>query len=236
MNIGGLQKTTLIDFPGKLASTIFTKGCNLRCSYCHNADLVLGNNLTRDFSEEEIFNFLEKRKNILDAVCISGGEPLMQEKILEFLYQVKKMGYLIKVDTNGFYPIKLKELIKSELVDYLAMDVKHSAENYEKAVGIKDIDLNKINESIEILQTNQIPFEFRTTAVKGIHTERDFIKIGNWLKGPYQFFLQNYENSGDILASRLNSKHSLKSFTKKELESFLALLIKDLPKAQIRYV
>lgn len=235
IKIGGLQKTTMIDFPGKVASTIFTKGCNLRCPYCHNSILVLGGDKEEEISEKEILKFLGKRKGVLDGVCISGGEPLIHKDIVDFIIKIKEMGYLIKLDTNGFFPEKLSEFIRGGLIDYIAMDIKSSPKNYWKAAGVNKLDLSKIDKSIEILKTNEIPFEFRTTAVKGIHSISDFTTIAKWLKSPHLYYIQNYENTGDTIALRTKTNRDLESFTKEELESFLSVVKEDVPNAQIRY-
>lgn len=233
--IGGLQKTTMIDFPGKVACTIFTKGCNLRCPYCHNSILVLGGDNELTISEDEVFAFLRKRKAVLDGVCISGGEPLMHKGLVDFIGKIKEMEYLVKLDTNGFFPTKLKDLINKGLVDYVAMDIKNSPNNYGQAAGVSKLDIKKIHDSIEILKTSQIPFEFRTTAVKGIHTEKDFASIAKWIEGPYLYFIQNYENSGETIATRTNETIKMESFTKEELKTFLELIKEKVPNAKIRY-
>ncbi len=232
--IGGLQKTTLIDFPGKLACTIFTKGCNLKCPYCHNSSLVLQENNKANISEDEVFKFLRKRRGVLEGVCISGGEPLIHNNLADFMVKIKEMGYFIKLDTNGFFPIKLSELIREGLLDYVAMDIKNSPDHYEKVTGLNHLDIRKINESIKILKTKQIPFEFRTTAVKGIHTISDFVSIGRWIPGSHRYYIQNYVHSADTIASKTKVNKHLETFSKKELEIFLDLLKKTIPNAKIR--
>lgn len=234
VDIGGLQKTTILDFPGKIACTVFTKGCKFRCPYCHNSSLVIYTEENTEIPEENFFSFLEKRKGILEGVCISGGEPLLQEGIEEWIRKIKEMGYLVKLDTNGYYPKKLKELIEKDLIDYVAMDIKSSPKNYAKAVGLNLVDLEKIEESIKILKTNMILFEFRTTVVKGIHEIDDFIDIGRWIKGPYKYYLQNYKESEDVLAFKIKEKEKLQSFSKEELGKILEIFKKNLPNTEIR--
>ena len=233
--IAGLQKTTTIDFPGKLACTVFTRGCNFRCPYCHNSTLVLDEKNKDDISKDEFIAFLKKRKGVLDGVCISGGEPLMHENLIDLIIKIKEMGYLVKLDTNGSIPKKLRDLISKGLIDYVAMDIKNSPENYVKAIGLNYVDIKNINESIELLKTNQVPFEFRTTAVKGIHDIEDLASISRWIQGEQQYYIQNYENSGDTIASRVKISQELESFTKNELESFLEVLKVKVPNACIRY-
>lgn len=234
--IGGLHKTTMIDFSGKVACTVFTKGCNFRCPYCHNSVLVLEENSVNNVSEDEIMRFLKKRMGILDGVCISGGEPLMHKNIINFIIKIKEMGYLVKLDTNGSFPQNLRELIKNSLVDYIAMDIKNSPENYSKAIGVNYFSIEEINESIKLLKTNQVPFEFRTTVVKGIHEIEDFVSIARWIKGTQPYYLQNYEDSGDTIASKFRTNKYLESFTKKELEIILDELKERVPNTQIRYI
>lgn len=234
IEIGGLQKTTTIDYPEKLASTIFTQGCNLRCPYCHNSKLVLDRQKENLIPEEEVIAFLKKRKNILQGVCISGGEPLKQKKLLDFISKVKELGYLVKLDTNGFYPIKLEKLIEDGLLDYIAMDIKSSADKYALATGVDKVDIKKVNQSIKLLQRNQVTYEFRTTAVKGIHTLEDFEKIALWIEASPRYYIQNFVDSADILSFRREPKTSLEPFSKEELEEILQVVKKRLPQAQIR--
>lgn len=191
MILKGLQKTTLLDFPEKLACTVFTGGCNMRCPFCHNASLVVSPNENSDISEKEFFDFLAKRKNILDGVCITGGEPLLQKDIEAFMKKIKDMGFALKLDTNGAFPDRLKSLIDKGLVDYVAMDIKNSKEKYSMTAGI-DIDISKISESISLLLECNIPFEFRTTVVKELHSHDDLVAISEWISGAKAYFLQSF--------------------------------------------
>lgn len=203
MLLGGLQKLTLIDYPEKLACTVFTLGCNFRCQFCHNPELILVSENSPRLTEREFFKFLKKRIGKLDGVCITGGEPAIQDDIIKFIKKIKKLGFLVKLDTNGIRPDIIKELISEKLIDYIAMDIKAPLglksqtpstkfqTKYESVIGVK-IDLEKIKESVSIIMSSQIEYEFRTTAVPGIHTEEDFVEIGKWLKGARAFYLQEY--------------------------------------------
>ena len=203
MKISGLQKLTLLDFPGKIACTVFTSGCNFRCPFCHNASLVNGSN-KENISEEEFFDFLDKRKGILEGVCITGGEPTLQKDLKDFIIKVKSMGFLVKLDTNGYKPELLSDLIDSNLLDYVAMDIKNSKEKYGLTVDIENFDLAPILKSIDILINSKIEYEFRTTVVKELHNESDIIKISEWIKNSKKYFLQGFIDSGDILNGSFN--------------------------------
>ena len=210
MLIKGLQKTTLIDYPGKIACTIFLFGCNFRCGYCHNPELVT---TPEDFSysEDEILDFLERRKKYLDGICITGGEPLMNID-LEFLKKIKSMGYKIKLDTNGSFPNKLRKLIEEKLVDYIAMDIKASRENYEKVVNSKVL-IEKIEESIKIISNFQ-EHEFRTTIVEKFHDTEEIKKIILWLNEisegkVLKYYFQGFKNSGKLLNPEFSSEKNI---------------------------
>jgi len=204
MKIGGLQKLTLLDFPGHTACTVFTVGCNLRCPFCHNSDLVFGNVDTKYCTEDDVFSLLEKRKGVLDGVCITGGEPLLNGDIVDFISDIKSKGFSVKLDTNGFLPHKLKELIEKKLLDYVAMDIKNSEEKYGITVGIDKIDISGVKESIKLLNTSGIDHEFRTTAVKEFHTTDDFVKIAEMIKGADKYFIQNFVDSGKNICEGLH--------------------------------
>ena len=202
MHISGLQKLAMVDFPGKLAATVFTGGCNLRCPFCHNALLV--NRLAENpetHSVEEILDFLKRRKGLLDGVVLSGGEPLMQNDAAEFLEQVRSLGYAVKLDTNGCYPDALEEILKRKLVDYVAMDIKNSREKYGITVGIPNFDVTPIEQSAALLKNSGIDFEFRTTVVKEFHTAQDIVSIGQWLAGSPRYYLQQFVDSGDLVGT-----------------------------------
>ena len=201
MFFAGFQKLTLLDYPGKVACILFTNGCNFRCPFCHNASLVRAQD-GADISDDEVLEFLKKRQGILEGVCISGGEPLIHNELKDFIREVKKLGYPVKLDTNGSFPQKLRELIGEGLVDYVAMDVKNSFEKYNETTGI-NADIDSVKESIEILINGNIDYEFRTTLVSGFHTPKDMQSIGEMIKGTKKYYLQNFADSGDILCPGL---------------------------------
>ncbi len=198
MLIGGVQKFSLIDYPGKIVATIFTVGCNFRCPFCHNPELVLTSQIKNQpkFSEIEFFNFLNSRKGFLDGVCITGGEPTIHNDLIDFLKRIKEKGYLVKLDSNGSRPNVLQRLLDNNLVDYLAMDIKTSKDKYSRATGVK-IDLDKIEKSIALAR--QFPkYEFRTTVVPKIVEENDILKISQWLTGSNLYVLQQYHTNKTI--------------------------------------
>ena len=204
MQIHGLNKTTLLDYPEHIAATVFTGGCNFRCPFCHNGDLVLRAKEVPLIPEEEVFAYLEKRKGILEGVCVTGGEPTLQKDLNAFIRKVKKLGYLVKLDTNGYRPEVLRELLEEGMLDYVAMDVKASLQNYGRAVGspaaATAFDTSPIEESIRLLKKNSIPYEFRTTVVKGIHTEEEFEEIGRLLSGCRVYYIQSYRHNENVIA------------------------------------
>lgn len=226
MIIKGIQKLTLLDFPGRVACTIFTAGCNFRCPFCHNASLVVKNGIDV-IPEEEIFDFLDKRRGRLSGVCISGGEPTLQPDLIPFIRRIREMGYAIKLDTNGYRPDVVKELIDGGLVNYIAMDIKTSRERYFAVAGV-DIDVAKIEESAALVMQSGIDYEFRTTVVKELHSEADFTNIGNWLSGAEKFFLQGFIDSGDCISGGLHG------YDKNELLDLLNVLKVKIPSAKIR--
>ncbi len=228
MKLKGLQKLTLLDFPGKVACTVFTGGCNFRCPFCHNSDLVLNPAKTPDISEDEILSFLKKRCGLLDGICISGGEPLLQSDIEAFICEVRRMGYLIKLDTNGSFPERLERLIGQGLIDYAAMDIKSSPEGYPKLIGIENFDIAPIVESAKLLMEGRIPYEFRTTVVSPLHKPEDFEQIGRWLHGDSQYFLQAFVDSGSIIADGLSA------YDESEMHRLLEIVKKHLPSASLR--
>lgn len=200
MKIGGFQKTSLLDYPEEISAIIWTVGCNFNCPFCYNKDIVDGK--VDLISEEEILDFLEKRKGLITGLVISGGEPLMQKDIVSFTSKVKKMGYLIKIDTNGMFPDKLKELIDKKLVDYIAMDLKAPCSKYNKLAG-KNIDCKKIKKSIKIIKESNIDYEFKTTFVPELLKKEDIIEIGKELKNSNRFYLQQFKNDVPLLSENL---------------------------------
>lgn len=202
MHIRGLQKLTALDFPDRLAATIFTGGCNLRCPFCHNASLVLRQD--EELKEDDILSFLKKRQGVLDGVCITGGEPLLQPDIADFIKKIKELGFLVKLDTNGAYPEKLKELISQSLIDYVAMDIKNSPQKYPLTCGFKDKPFEEFflpfKKSINILLEGKVDYEFRTTVVKELHTVADIEAAGAEITGAKRWFLQCFKDSGDTIS------------------------------------
>ncbi|MBU3941818.1 MAG: anaerobic ribonucleoside-triphosphate reductase activating protein, partial [Nanoarchaeota archaeon] len=180
MQIAGLQKLTLIDYPDKIACTIFLFGCNFRCGFCHNPELVLSDKPKKEYKEKKILDFLRQRKKYLDAICITGGEPLINFDLPELLKKIKGLGFLVKLDTNGSNPKRLKELISKKLVDYIAMDIKADKDNYNVLAEVK-IDINQIEESIKLIINSGLDYEFRTTVIKGYHDAEKLRKIGEWI-------------------------------------------------------
>jgi pyruvate formate lyase activating enzyme len=214
MNIGGYQKLTLIDYPGRLASTVFTVGCSFRCPFCHNPELVENGawNVEHNDIEKEFFKHLEKRKGILDGVCITGGEPTIQGDILEFIIKIKELGYAVKLDSNGTRPDILKKAIDQKIVDFIAMDIKNQPKKYLATAGVAEVGnknihslLERIKLSVDLVMNSRIPYEFRTTAVPGIHTERDFLEIAEWIDGARSYWLQRYQEK-KILDPNLKKK------------------------------
>lgn len=224
MKIGGLQKLTLLDYPGKTACTVFLQGCNFRCPYCHNGGLVLPTEEDELLDEEEFFEFLKKRVKILDGVCVTGGEPLLQKEIIPFLQRIKSFGYEIKLDTNGSFPEKLKEICEMGLIDYVAMDIKHVPEKYPKAIGCQNISMDTICSSVEYLMSGSVDYEFRTTLVKGIHNPEDMDGIAEWIQGARRYFLQNFKDSGNLVGGNTQNI-TMDSFTESELTEFLSKTI-----------
>ena len=218
MKICGLQKTTLLDFPGRVACTIFTGGCNFRCPFCHNSEL-LGSKAYEDYTEEEIFAFLNKRKGILEGVCITGGEPTLQPDLEDFIRRVRSLGLAVKLDTNGYKPDLLKDLCEKGLLDYVAMDIKAARDHYAEVAGAPGLAMEYIDESIEFLLTGSVPYEFRTTVVRGLHTADDFSKIGPWIKGCPRYYLQCFTESGQVLVPGVYS-----DFTRDEMMVFADLV------------
>lgn len=201
MKISGLQKLTLLDFPGKTAATVFLSGCNMRCPFCHNSRLVEG----RDFEEipeEELFRYLEKRAGLLDGVCVTGGEPLLREGLRDFLLKIRSLGYLVKLDTNGSLPERLEGVL--DAVDYVAMDIKNTPEKYPQTVGIDGFDVSPILRSVELLKSSGVEHEFRTTLVAELHTPDDVEKIAEWLGAGERYFLQKFVDSGELLSGGLS--------------------------------
>ena len=203
MIINGFLKMTLLDYPQHVACTVFTGGCNMRCPFCHNASLVTKTEQSERIPCEEIFDFLKKRQGLLDGVAITGGEPLMQNDIEDFIGEVRNLGYKIKLDTNGTFPQKLENLIKKEYVDYVAMDIKNCPERYAETIGCKEFDITSVNESRLILLSGIVDYEFRTTVVKQFHDSESIENAAKWIKGAKRYFLQAFKDGGDLIGEGL---------------------------------
>ena len=228
MNICGYQKTTLLDYPGHVAATIFTGGCNFCCPFCHNSDLVVNPTMSPCISQEEIFAFLKKRKNVLSGICITGGEPTLQTNLSEFIKKVRSLGYKIKLDTNGYRPDVISSLLEDNLLDYIAMDIKAELSNYAKVSGIPNLDTSKIKESISIIENSGIDYEFRTTVVKELHSQEDFLEISEMLSSSSPYFIQSFKDSGNILTPGLSSCDT------ETLNQYLAIVKNKLPFSSLR--
>ena len=195
----GFQKMTMLDFPGYVACTVFTPGCNFRCPFCHNSLLVTRMNDSEIYTEEDILSYLRKRQGVIDGICISGGEPLMHDDIFDFVKKVKELGFLVKIDTNGSFPEKLQKLIASGNIDYVAMDIKNSPEKYAETVAVPDFDFEPVRKSVQLLLEGNVKYEFRTTVVKEFHTPQDMVFTGELIKGADRYFLQHFiESEGNI--------------------------------------
>ena len=227
MNIGGLQKLTLLDYPEHTACTVFLNGCNFRCPFCYNSSLLSLKQESNQIPEEEFFSFLATRKNKLDGVAISGGEPLLQKDIISFIQKIKKMGFLVKLDTNGSFPELLQYLIHHHLVDYVAMDIKNSFEKYNMTAQCL-CDLEKIKKSIHLLLENKVDYEFRTTIVKEFHEITDFDHIGKMIYGAKRYYLQCFQNKESVLTP------SLHALEKEDLIKCLKVVQKYIPQVQLR--
>lgn len=199
MVIQGLQKLTLLDFPGHTACTVFTAGCNFRCPFCHNASLVTHVDAPPACTEAEFFSFLSKRQGLLDGVAVTGGEPLLQKDIIPFLEKIRALGFAVKLDTNGSRPEVLKEIVGVGLVDYVAMDIKNTKEKYPLTAGVDGALLEAVEESIDFLLENHVDYEFRTTLVKNFHTKEDIAAVAKRLQGAKRWFLQSFKDSGDLI-------------------------------------
>ena len=230
MEIHGFAKTTLLDYPKHVAATVFFGGCNFRCPFCHNGDLVLRPGKVPTIAEEEVLSYLKKRQGILEGVCITGGEPTLQPDLETFIRKLKELGYLVKLDTNGYRPEVLSSLLEKGLLDYVAMDIKNSREKYAMTVGKSNIEIANIESSVKLLLQGNIPYEFRTTVVRELHTSDDMKKIGAWIQGAQGYFLQNYVESEKVISPGFTS------CSKDELVQMQILLRAYVPNTHIRGV
>lgn len=230
MTICGLQKLTLLDYPGLVACTVFTGGCNLCCPFCQNAALISCPGKGGTVPEEAVLAFLQKRRGVLDGVCVTGGEPLLQPDLAMFLQQVKALGYAVKLDTNGCFPRQLKALVSRRLVDYVAMDVKSAPERYAQAVGMAEFDFSVVRESMDFLLADHVDYEFRTTVVRGLHDEGVLRDAARSIRGAKRYFLQKFVASGSLVGGGLSA------FSDEEMRRFLDAVSPDVETAALRGV
>ena len=229
MNIHGLQKVTLLDFPGCVACTVFTAGCNFRCPFCHNASLVLPELFPEPVREEDFFAFLQKRQGILDGVAVTGGEPLLHPEMPDFLQKIQDMGFKVKLDTNGSFPERLRKVVEAGLVNRVAMDIKNAPEKYPKSVGVPHFDVTPIRESAAFLMEGRVPFEFRTTVVRPLHQREDFAAIGEWIAGDEPYYLQSFTDSGELI-----SGEALSAWDAETLQTFADTVKPFVPHTYLR--
>ena len=227
MNIHGLQKMTLLDFPGAVACTVFLGGCDFRCPYCHNAEL-LDPNFPPLMDETELLAFLKKRQGLLDGVCITGGEPLLRQELPTLLGEIRALGYKIKLDTNGAHPAQLRRILDAGLADYVAMDIKNSPERYAETIGRAQFDVAPIRESVRLLMAGDTDYEFRTTVVAELHGEEDIRAIGRWIAGARRCFLQPFTDRETVPLAGLSAP------TQAQLDRFLAIAREFVPETQLR--
>jgi pyruvate formate lyase activating enzyme len=230
VQIHGFNKTTLLDYPKHLACTIFLGNCNFRCPFCHNKGLVICPESQPTISETFVIDYLKKRRNIVEGVCITGGEPTLSPDLYDFILKIKELGYNVKLDTNGYRPDVLNRLLSQKMLDYVAMDIKASPENYPLLAGKGSLDINKIQESIDLIMSSGISYEFRTTLVKELHTQEDILSIGKWLKGCDSYYLQSYRDGEEVI------QPGFTGFTKNELLDFQKTLQKYIRTVEIRGV
>jgi len=235
MKIAGIQKLTLLDFPGHTACTVFLPGCNMRCGYCHNQELVLPEQIKEIadslIEESAFFNFLEKRKGLLDGVCITGGEPTLHQKLPEFIKKIKTTGFKVKLDSNGTNFEMLNKLIETNLLDYIAMDIKTSLEKYQELTKIPETHIENIKKSKKLIMNSKIDYEFRTTIVKETHSEKEISLITDFIKGAKKYFLQNFQNKGGCIDPKFNN---YQNFSEEELEKLKTLASKKVKYCGVR--
>ena len=229
MDVSGLQKLTLLDYPGRVACTIFTGGCNLRCPFCHNASLALPERERDVISHEELLAFLRKRRGVLDGVAVTGGEPLLHAGLEGLLAEIKELGFAVKLDTNGSFPEKLRRIVEAGLADRVAMDVKASKERYPLVTGVPGLDIGPIEESVSYLMGCGVDYEFRTTAVKGLHVTADFEGIARWIAAAREYYIQCFKDSGDLIAAQ-----GLSDFSGEEMKALADIVRPFVPSVKLR--
>lgn len=230
MKIIGFEKLTLVDYPEKVAAILFTGGCNMRCPYCHNGELVLHPDLFPPFFDDEIFSYLKKRKGVLDAVVISGGEPTLQSGLKEYVKKIKDTGLLVKLDTNGTRPDVVEDLVSSSLLDYVAMDVKNSLESYAMTCGVEDFDTSCVEETISFLKEGRVAYEFRTTVTRETHSEKNFISLASLLEGAEAYYLQNFVPNENTIVKGFSP------MSYEELNNYMGILRKTIGNVQLRNI
>lgn len=230
IKIHGFNKLTLLDYPEKMAATIFLGHCNFRCPFCQNGGLVLNPDREPVIPMEDVLKVLKKRQGILDGVCITGGEPTLHPELPDFIAKIKQLGYAVKLDTNGSRPQVIKYLVEKNLIDYVAMDVKNAPSRYGETVGVSHFDISSIEESVEFLMSGVVDYEFRTTVTRELHTEEEFKQIGEWIAGCKRYFLQGYQESGQVI------RPVYSSYTRDDLERFREVLLETIPYVGIRGV
>ena len=228
LRIVGLQKVTLLDFPGAVACTVFTGGCNFRCPFCHNAPLVSEGKSGETLAEGDVFSYLEKRRKILDGVVVSGGEPTVHKDLPELLSRIKSLGFLVKLDTNGSHPGMLRQLMEDGLVDRVAMDIKNGPKQYRQAAGV-EVDLQAVEESKRLLMEGRVGYEFRTTLVRGLHTQESVLALAKWIQGAKEYYLQVYQDTGNVLRPQ-----GLGPFDKRQMLEFAESIKPYVPAVQVR--
>lgn len=228
MNVFGMEKLSMVDYDGKIVATIFTGGCNFRCPFCHNSSLVLDYQTLSKIDEQEVLTYLEKRKGLLDGVCVSGGEPTLQKDLSLFLEKVKKLGYSIKLDTNGTNPNAVKSLKENGLVDYFAMDIKNSKEDYAKIIGFDSYDTTNVEKTVELFLGGDYDYEFRTTLIKEYHSMQNIKAIGEWIKGAKKYFLQKYIDSDTCILGGLSA------ISESVAKEYVSLLKNYIPNTNLR--
>lgn len=228
MRIHGLNKTTLLDYPGHVAATIFLGNCNFRCPFCHNRDLVLFPDNQPVIDTGEALAFLKKRKGILTGVCITGGEPTLEPGLKEFISGIKELDYLVKLDTNGYRPEVIEELLDKGLLDYIAMDIKNCLERYPQTTGIRELDKGRIRESISCIMNDSIPYEFRTTVVRELHTKENLLSAAKEIEGAEAYYLQAYRDSEGVMVPGFHA------YEKEQMEELADLIKPIVPNTRLR--
>ena len=228
MQIFGMEKLSLVDYDGKIATTLFTGNCNFKCGFCHNSPLVVDYKSLPQFTEDEIFGYLKKRKGVIEGVCVSGGEPTLHADLPDFLAKIKQLGYPVKLDTNGTNPDMIKSLFADGLVDYFAMDIKNNKEDYAPIIGFERFDTSKIERSVEFFLSGGAPYEFRTTVIKEFHKKQNITLIGEWIKGADKYFMQKFKDSDSCIESGLSPVDD------DTIKEFLLIIKKFVPNTKLR--